>query len=262
MKKLIFPLFVFAMASCNTSTDTRNPEMPGVYFMQSQMIDNGTNKIVLRELKQLKIYTDTHFMYTQANPKDSTYSFGVGTYSVGDSGTVIENVVFSAGDSSSNADSRTYHLHIVTNFDGYKQTIPEIIIGGEKSVLTEEYTRSGAEIETPLDGVWKETNFYIVNGNDSVAKDRVQYKAFYHGYFMYGQFNTDSLGKSTAMGYGAYKMENDNQIVETDLNSSYNIIPGQKYTIDIEMNNENSYKQTLTQADGSKHIEIYERLKN
>jgi hypothetical protein len=56
-------------------------------------------------------------------------------------------------------------------------------------------------------------------------------------------------------------MENDNQIKETDLNSSYSIIPGQTYTIDIEITNEDKYKQTLTQTDGSKHIELYERLK-
>ena len=64
------------------------------------------------------------------------------------------------------------------------------------------------------------------------------------------------------MGFGTFKMENDHQIKETDLNSSFNIIPGQVYTIDIDMINENSYKQTLTQADGSKHIEIYQRLKS
>lgn len=261
MKKFIFPLFVFAMASCNTTPENKNSQMPGVYFMQSQVIDNGTTKTVLRDLRQLKIYTDTHFMYTQANPTDSTYSFGVGTYTIGDSGVVIENSLYSAGDTSSVSDPRTYHLNIVSNFDGYKQTIPDIVIGGEKSVLTEVYTRSGAVVETPLDGVWKETNFYVVTGKDTISQNRIQYKAFYHGYFMYGQFNNDSLGKHTAMGYGTYKMENDNQIKETDLNSSYSIIPGQTYTIDIEITNEDKYKQTLTQTDGSKHIELYERMK-
>lgn len=262
MKKFILPLLTFAIAGCNSSTDTNKPQMPGVYFMQSQVIDNGTSQSVLRDLRQLKFYTADHFMYTQANPSDSTYSFGVGSYSIGDSGKVIENVLFSASDSTSTSTPRTYHLNIVTNFDGYKQVIPDIVIGGEKSVLTEEYTRSGADVVTPLDGVWKETNFYVVTGNDTVPQNRVQYKAFFHGYFMYGQFNTDSSGNNTAMGYGTYKMDNDNQISETDLNSSYNIVPGHTYTIDIEITNADKYKQTLTQTDGSKHIELYERLKN
>ena len=261
MKKFIFPLLVVTVASCNSSTDSKAPEMPGVYFMQSQIIDDGTDKTVLRDLHQLKIYTDDYFMYTQANPSDSTYSFGVGTYKVGDSG-VIENVLFTASDTTSDTQPRSYQLNITSNFDGYKQVIPNIMIGGKKSVLTEEYTRSGAKADTPLDGVWKETRFYVVNDMDSVLHQRIQYKAFFNGYFMYGQFNNEGATANTAMGYGTYKMESDSQIKETDLNSSYNIVPGQTFTIDIEMDGKDNYKQTHLQEDGSKHVEIYERLKN
>ena len=191
MKAIIYSLFIVALVGCNTSTDHNMPEMPGVYSMQSQTIDDGTDKTVLKDLKQLKIYTDKYYMM-------------------------------------------------------------------------EEYKRSGTDIKTPLDGVWKESSFYVVNGNDTTAHERTQYKVFFHGYFMYGQYNlNDSTNThSTGMGFGTFKMENDHQIKETDLNSSFNIIPGQVYTIDIDMINENSYKQTLTQADGSKHIEIYQRLKS
>lgn len=252
------------MAGCNTSTDHDMPEMPGVYSMESQTIDNGTNKTVLKDLKQLKIYTDKYFMYVQADPANSLYAFGVGSYSVNDSGMVIENSVFTAGDTTSTLDQKTYKLNITTNIDGYKQFIPEITIGGQKSSLTEEYKRSGTNVSTPLDGVWKESNFYVVDGNDTTKHERTQFKAFYHGYFMYGQYNlNDSTNThSTGMGFGTFKMENDHQLKETDLNSSYNIIPGEIYTIDIDMINENSYKQTLTQPDGSKHIEVYQRMKS
>lgn len=238
--------------------------MPGVYSMQSQTIDDGTDKTTLKDLKQLKIYTDKYFMFVQANRANSIYSFGVGTYSVNDSGYVIENSIYSASDSTFNSDPRTYTLDITTNVDGYNQFIPDITIGGQKSTLTEEYKRSGTQINTPLDGVWKQTAFYIVNGNDSTEYKRTQYKAFYNGYFMYGQYYVDdSTGlNTTGMGYGSFKMENDHQIKETDLNSSYNIIPGQVYTIEIEMIDENNYKQTLTQQDGSKHIELYRRLED
>ena len=262
MKPFIFSFLVFGLISCS-SADSVKPEMPGVYSMLSQTIDDGTDKTVLKDLKQLKIYTDDHFMYVQANESNSIYSFGLGTYSVNDSNYVLENSIYSASDSIFNSDPRTYKLDITTSIDGYRQFIPEITIGGLKSTLTEEYRRSGTGTTTPLDGVWKETNFYIVNGNDTISNERTQFKAFYDGYFMYGQYYTvDSIKQhKTGMGYGSFKMENDHQIMETDLNSSYSIVPGQIFTIEIEMMDENHYKQTLTQKDGSKHIEVYEKLR-
>lgn len=262
MKAIIFSFFVVGLISCNSSSDIKMPEMPGVYSMQSQTIDDGTDKTTLKDLRQLKLYTDKYFMYVQADRANSIYSFGLGSYSVNDSGFVIEKALFSATDSTSSTDQRTYQLDITTNIDGYRQFIPEITIGGQKSSLTEEYIRSGIKTTTPLDGVWKETNFYVVNGNDTAAQERTQFKAFYNGYFMYGQYYIDDSTNSptTGMGFGTFKMENDHQMNETDLNSSYTIVPGQVYTIDVEMINENSYKQTLKQEDGSKHIEVYKRF--
>lgn len=264
--KAIPPLLIAAIVffACNSSTDTATPEMPGVYSMQSQTIDDGTNQTTLKELKQLKVYTDDYFMYVQSNNANSTYSFGIGSYSVDDSGYVIEKTIFTARDTNFNAEPKTYKLDITTNYDGYKQVIPDITIGGQKSKLTELYTRSGSKESTPLDGVWKLTNFFIVNGNDTASFERTQYKAFYNGYFMYGQYiiNDSTGGHSTGMGYGTFKMDGDTKLQETDLNSSYNITPGQVYTLDVQMVNENGYKQTLNQPDGSKHIEVYQRMKS
>ena len=264
MKAIIFSFFALALISCNSSSDSSSPEMPGVYSMQSQTIDDGTDKTILKDLNQLKIYTEKYFMYVQADRGNSIYSFGLGSYSVDDSGYVIEKAIYSASDSTFNSEPRTYKLDITTNFDGYRQFIPDITIGGQKSTLTEVYTKSGTKTATPLDGVWKEINFYVVNGTDTTSHERTQFKAFYNGYFMYGQyFADDSTGKyRTGMGYGSFKMENDTEIMETDLNSSYNIVPGQVYTITIKMMDENSYKQTLLQQDGTMHIEVYQRLKD
>ena len=263
MKAIIFSFFIVALIGCNSSSKNDKPDMPGVYSMESQTIDDGTDKTVLKDLKQLKIYTEKYFMYVQANPANSLYSFGVGTYSVNDSNKVIENSIYSASDTIFNADPHTYNLNITTSFDGYKQFIPEITIGGQKSSLTEVYTRSGTKESTPLDGVWKESNFYVVNGNDTTSHERIQFKAFFNGYFMYGQYNLNDSTNThyTGMGFGTFKMDNDHQIQETELNSSYNISPGAVYTIEVDMINENSYKQTLVQPDGSKHIEVYQRLK-
>ena len=262
MKAIISSFVILVLFGCNSSK-TNMPDMPGVYSMESQTIDNGTDKTTLKDLKQLKIYTDKYFMYVQANPTNSLYSFGVGTYAVNDSGKVIEKSIYSASDTTFNTDPHTYNLNITTSFDGYKQFIPDIMIGGQKSSLTEVYSRSGTKAITPLDGVWKESNFYVVNGNDSTSHERTQFKAFFHGYFMYGQYNLNDSTHThyTGMGFGTFKMDNDHQIQETELNSSYNISPGAVYTIEVDMINENSYKQTLVQPDGSKHIEVYQRLK-
>ena len=262
MKTSIFIFLSITIIGCNSSSNDDKPEMPGVYSMQSQTIDNGTEKTVLKDLKQLKIYTDKYYMYVQQNPSSAVFSFGLGSYFVNDSGFVIENAICSAADTTLDKEPRTYRLNITTNFDGYKQFIPEIIIGGEKSSLTEEYTRAGTKETTPLDGVWKLSNFYVVNGIDTTSQERTQYKAFYHGYFMYGQYNINDSTRahSTGMGFGTFKMENDHQIKETDLNSSYNIVPGAVYLIDIDMINENSYKQTHTQQDSSKPMKVFKSI--
>ena len=56
-------------------------------------------------------------------------------------------------------------------------------------------------------------------------------------------------------------MNNDTQIKETDLNSTYLIIAGNSFDVAIEMDGTDKYKQTLTNADGSIGVEYYERLK-
>src|SRR5664279_2935899 len=97
MKNLIFGCIVLAVISC-TSTIKETPKMPGAYFMTSQTINDGTKDTKYTDLKQLKIYTDSFMMYTQLNPSDSVSGFGVGSYTATDTGTVIENDVYSSRD--------------------------------------------------------------------------------------------------------------------------------------------------------------------
>lgn len=264
MKNLTVVVAVLFFIGCNSSTKTATPEMPGVYVMESQTLkgDSGTNE--LRALKQLKIYTDDFFMYSQANLEDSIYAFGIGTYTINDSGKVVEHVMVSASDSNYYTEPQDYTLNITSDMDGYNQVIPEIKIAGETVELTEKYSRSksGATQTTPLDGVWKEVSFYSVNGTDTTFTDRVQYKTFYQGYFMYGQVYKDSTNRThTAMGFGSFTMPDNTHLKETDLNSSYAIVPGQTFDIEVEMMGADKYKQTLPNSDGSRNVEVYERMK-
>jgi len=250
--------------SCNAGNNNKSEiSMPGVYQMEYQEIDNNGETTKFTDLHQLKIYTDDYFMYTQLDVSDTTYAFGVGTYRVdNDSNMVYEQVIFSASGETADSSGQEYPLIITTNIDGYKQVIPNITIQGENVQLTESYKRSKAQETSPLDGVWKETRFYTIMGNDTTFVDRVQYKTFYSGYFMWGQVFNDSTGKqNTAMGFGSFTMPDATHLKETDLNSTYAITPGQTFDVEIEMMGNDQYRQTLPNSDGSRNVEEYQRLK-
>lgn len=263
MKNPISVIFLVFLFGCGNTTTPDELDMSGVYQMEYQEIDNGNQKNRVTDLRQLKIYTDDYFMYTQANPRDSSYAFGVGTYRVNrDSGIVVEHVIYSASGNNADSSGIEYPLHITTDIDGYTQQIPDIKIRGEDVRLTERYKRSKKQDSTPLDGVWREVEFYTVNGNDTTRVNRTQFKTFYSGYFMWGQANTDSAGNvTTAMGFGSFDMPDKTHLKETDLNSTYAITPGQTFDVEIEFLGNDRYKQTLPNSDGSRNVEVYERMK-
>ncbi|MEO6288541.1 MAG: hypothetical protein ABIO76_01395 [Ginsengibacter sp.] len=258
MKNMILCFMMYAFLSCNNSKET--PDMRGTYLMQSQILNDGTKDTKLTGLKQLKIFTESFFMYTQVNLDDSASSFGVGSYTAG-KGMVVENVIYSSSDTTVGTPAN-YELAIDKNTDGYKQVIPEILIDGEKNKLTEEYLEVGTNTKAPLVGVWKETQSYNITGSDTAMSQRTQYKAYYDGYFMFGHSFKDSTSRThTGIGFGTFEMKSDTLIRETDLNSTYSIIAGQSFDVKIEMDGEDKYKQTLKNADGSIGVEFYERLK-
>lgn len=251
---------VLTAMSCNTSVK-ETAHMPGAYLMKSQTLNDGKTDTKYATLKQLKIYTDSFFMYTQVNPPDSVSGFGIGSYT-SDTGTVTENVIFSARDSGFNANPASFKLNITKTPDGYEQVIPEIMSDSIKYKLTEVYESTGGSAKAPIDGVWREVNSYSVNGSDTIKNVRTQFKAFYAGYFMFGSSYKDSASKNhTGIGFGTFEMVGNDKMKETDLNSTFSIIAGQSFNIDIEMSGTDNYKQTITNADGSKSVEFYERVK-
>lgn len=261
MKKLIFSVMVLGLAGCTTTSVKDTPNMPGTYLMTSQTVNDGTRDTKYTDLKQLKIYTDDFMMYVQVNPSDSISAFGVGTYT-SDTGTVTENVIYSASDTNFVAGPSSFKLNIKKTVDGYEQVIPQIKTDSTNYKLTEVYQTVGTTVKTPLDGIWKEVRSYNLRGKDTLKTTRTQYKGFYNGYFMFGHTFIDSAAKKhTGIGFGTYAMVNDKKVKETDLNSTYSIIAGNSFDIDIEMTGTDQYKQTLTNADGTIGVEYYERLK-
>lgn len=261
MRSLQICFIAIIVASCNSSSK-KAPDMPGAYLMISQTVNDGTTETKYSDVKQLKIYTDKYIMYTQVLASDSSSSFGVGSYTSDTSG-VTEHIIYTSADSSFNDSARSYKLLITLTADGYNQVIPEIMINNTKSKLTEVYQRVGNKDATsPLDGVWKQTKSYDLKGTDTMWFNRTEYKAFNNGYFMFGLTDKDSSGKiSTGIGFGTFAMSGDNQMKETDLNSTYAIIAGQSFMIDIQLNGNDNYQQTITHPDSSKTVEFYERLK-
>lgn len=258
MKNIILCFLILTLFSCNNTSQA--PDMQGTYLMLSQTLNDGTKDTKLTALKQLKIYTDSFFMYTQVNPQDSVSGFGVGSYT-SDNKNVSEKVIYSASDTIIGTPAN-YKLDIEKDQDGYKQVIPEIPIQGVKNKLTEEYQEVGTTTKTPLDGVWREIKSYNIRGKDTIMNDRTQYKTYFAGYFMFGQAVKDSASKiRTGIGFGTFEWKSDKQIRETDLNSTYAIIAGNSFDVAIEMDGADKYRQTINNADGSTGVEYYERLK-
>lgn len=259
MKYLRF-CFITLIISCNSSSN-KAPKMEGTYLMTSQTINDGKTKTNYTQIKQLKMYTDKYVMYTQVDAVDSVSQFGVGYYT-SDTGGVTEHIIYTSSNSIYDSTGKSYKLIITKTGDGYNQVIPEIVIDSTKSKLTEVYQKVGNTQKTPLDGIWKQTKSYDLKGTDTVWYNRSEYKAFNDGYFMFGLTNTDSTGNiTTGIGFGTFAMQGNNQMKETDLNSTYAIIAGQSFMIDVKINGNDSYEQTITHPDSTKTVEFYERLK-
>lgn len=257
--KLILPLVLLTLLGCNTKKEPMS--MPGAYNMISQSIFDGSKDTTYTTLKEFKIYTEGYMMYVNFNPKDSVSRFGIGSYTA-DSGKVVENVIYGASDTSSSTNPNSYNLMIEKTSKGYKQVIPSIVSGGITYRLTEDYESVGTSAKSPLDGAWKQTRSYIIKGNDTIPNSVTQYKAYFAGYFMFGHHFADSAGRQhTGIGYGTFEMTAPLKVKEHVTTSAYYQARDKTFNLDIEMIGTDAYKQTITNDDGSKSVEEYERLK-
>jgi hypothetical protein len=200
-------------------------------------------------------------MYANVNSPDSISSFGIGSYTAsGD--TITENVIYSASDSTSDDTLRSFALLIEKTPKGYKQIIPEILSGGQKFKLTEEYETAGTDSKSPLDGTWKLVKRFTVNGKDTVSATGVQYKAYYAGHCIWGHTWKDSLNKTyTGIGFGKFEMAGANKVKESMIASTYSDVRGHDFDIAIEMNGTDGFTQTMDNGTAGKSVEVYERLK-
>jgi hypothetical protein len=247
MKNLIVAV-ILVIAGCNTSD--KNVSMPGAYKMLSQNIKYEKVDTTYKTTQQMKIYTEDYMMYTNVNSLDTISSFGIGTYTI-DKDTVTENVIYTASDTTATTNPGKYKLIIDKSTNGFVQVIPDILTQGRHIKLTEEYESAGTKITSPLDGAWKQTRSYSIKGNDTVNNKVTQYKT-----------SVDSSGKQhTGTGFGKFEMNGNNKVKESMAGSTFYQVRGHDFDIDIVMNGADGFTQTINNADGSKSVEVYERLK-
>ena len=246
---------------CNTSDKKENVTMPGAYKMLSQNVKSDKTDTTNTSLQQMKIFTDDHMMYANVNLSDSIGGFGIGTYSA-DKDTIIENVIYNASDTAMNESPGSFKLLIEKTAKGYKQIIPDMLSQGQHIKLTEEYESTGTKTKSPLDGAWKQIKSYYVNGKDTTVNKITQFKIYYAGNVIWGQTYKDYKNKiHTAMGFGKFVMNSNNKLIESMIASTFYQVRGHDFDIDIEMNGTDEYTQTINNKDGSKSVEIYQRLK-
>jgi hypothetical protein len=257
--RIILPIALLVLVACNSAEKKAEPNMAGAYKMLSQNYKNDKTDTTISSPHQLKIYTPDFMMYADVTIVDSTGGFGVGSYTAS-ADTVTENIMYGAGDSSMNDTPTTYKLAIEKTPKGYKQVIADI--GTDHYKLTEEYESAGTEARSPLDGLWKLTKAIRIVGKDTMSDNITAYKIYYAGHVIWGHHYVDSLKKGhSGVGYGTFTMDGSTKLKESMQTSTYSVVTGKSFDIDVSMNGNDEFTQTLVETDGTKGIETYQRVK-
>lgn len=258
--KNVQALFLILLVAACSEKPKEIPSMAGAYYMTRQVINDGGKDSVI-DRKQLKIYTDKYMMFATPNLTDSFATFGIAECKLED-GKLYEYIFYRA----SEGDQKdTAVLSIEKTDRGYIQVIDDINFNGRNVKLTEEYEMIHRPQKSPLDGAWKQIKniFISKKGDSSVNETPLEYKTYQSGYFIWAITTRDSANQRTSVfGYGPFEMIDSTKSKETIQNSTFvTSLIGKTYEVDIEFMGRDTYKQTITFANGEKSIEIYEKLK-
>jgi hypothetical protein len=257
MKYLPACVLLLLAASCKHQAPV---DMVGAYSLSTQVLNDGSKDSTI-DRKQLKIYTSNYFMYASPNVTDSFANFGIGKYEV--KGDKLYEYRFYTAEQGDKND--TFVLNIEKNPDGYQQVIDNINLSGKNYKLTETYQSASREAKSSLDGAWKQVkNVYIRKaGDSSVNNNPLEYKVYQAGYFIWAITVQDSARRKTSVfGYGPFEVINQNKLKETLANTTFvSGLLGKTYEVDLEFPTADTYKQTITFANGDKSVEVYQRLK-
>lgn len=258
--KHLFTFLMVIVLGCKSSEENAL-SMEGAYKMLSMSAKGPDIDTLITDSHQFKIYTPDYVMYVHVNGRDSSSSFGIGTYEI-KRDSVFEHMFFAADDSTKNETITNYSLFIEKSPAGYTQVIPEIGSGENKMKLTEVYETAGKDTTSPIDGTWKLVDAYYITGDDTSKSMRTQYKVYYKGCIVWGNAFTDADDITyTSIGYGTFTMPAANKITESMTSSTFSTISGHNFDLDIEMTGSEGYKQTITENNGNRSVEIYQRMR-
>jgi len=250
---------VAILASC------AQPEAPtsqaGAYSLDRVVWNDGTkdNEALATDGNtQFKIYTSESYFYI-GEGKDSSVSFGVGSYTQTDANNIKEVNIFNTGSLDT---ASTAKLAITKTEKGYKQVISELMVGGAKWSGTEEYTKLEGAGTTDLDGVWHQTKSINVTGQDSVVNTYNEYKVYHAGHFMWAARAVDDTTSNTysnAIGKGSFTLNNGT--MTEDLTFCNNRAWIGKYNIPVTFNGPDEFTQTISDTVNKvTSIKTYKRV--
>jgi hypothetical protein len=255
-------LLCAALLSCLLVGCKKNKglSMTGVYKLEKQWISGGGNDSVYKKT-QIKIYTAHQFIYAGMTA-DSAVSFGVGNYKPDTGNRVIENEFYSSYRLDT---SRVFKVDITKTDTGFTQKIPAIAtIKGVKYDLMENYSKSPSGDTTKLDGLWKMSKSFMVNGKDTIKKEVTQYKIFQGGNFLFaGRYLVDKSANKfkNNFGYGSFSLNGSNLVEENTIASDVSALK-HKFSIKIAFSSDNEYTQVISDAKSNQQsVETYARVK-
>jgi len=202
-------------------------------------------------------------MFVRLNPADAESGFGVGTYTL-DSGELHERYIYGATDTMETKGTFNGDITVIKTDSGYRQIASNIPSGSGIMSFVESYIAIGdnSASASPLDGVWQQASGYTIKGKDTVHWKDVQYKAFYHGHFLYGNFAPDGSGtRHTFISAGTFNITDSSYLRQTISLATDPTMHGKSVYLAIAMNGADSFTQTTTNPTGDKEILVYERLK-
>jgi len=257
LKMLTGLLVTATILSCSQSPKVDS--MAGVYKMEKQLMNDGVKDYTFLASEgntQFKIYTPESYFYI-AIGKDSSVSFGTGSYTLNE-GKIEENNVYNSGSLDS---ANTAILEISNkNEKGYSQYIDALEVRGTKYKLTEDYSSLEAKGTSPLDGVWHQIKNIEIKGTDSTDRTYNEYKVFHGGHFMWAARvlqDTANNGFSNVIGHGSFTLA-DNALTENLEMSSMKGITG-KYNIILSFNGTDEFTQKS--ADSTSKVVGYKTYK-
>lgn len=251
---LIFLLFLL---SC-TNKNTNPTSMDGAYIHVPQFVKGA---VADTNQHQLALYTGNHVMVVTANPLTLAGSFSISTYSFGN-GKLTSQSLYTAADTAASTSSLSSTTGITKSDNGYTETTGSM--GDRKSAPANEYRLVSTADTSVLDGIWKQVTGFSIKGKDTTVWADVQYKAFYGGYFAYGNYaepTKQSPQRQTYTSYGTFSITGGNTLKQNIIASNVPALAGKTVDIQITLNGTDMYEEHHIGANGENEVIYYQRVK-